>query len=96
MKLPRWYRFRLATLLLLVTLFACGLAWTRIQLNWIRDRHNAWKSVPWPPYSWDGPFRFETYGNVKRIRGEPVQAPWSLRIFGETGTTGIWGSRWSL
>ena len=42
-----------------------------------------------PPYSWDGPFRFETYGNVKRIRGEPVQAPWSLRIFGETGTTGI-------
>jgi hypothetical protein len=64
LKLPRrpGLRFSLRTMFVVVTLFCMWVAW---QLNWIRDRHLALKTVHPGGYS------------LKDYR----PAPWSIRLF---------------
>ena len=47
--------------------------WLGVQVKWVRDRHRAMEGVDWS----DHPYPYLT------------PAPWSLRLFGELGVTGI-------
>jgi len=67
--LRRWFQFSLGTLFVLVTLMAALLAWIGVQLKWINDRHEALSKYI-PKYD---PSAFH------------VAAPWSIRVFGESG-----------
>ena len=74
----RWFRFSLRTLFVLMTVLGAGLGWLGVQLKWIRDRHQA----------------LEKWDNDQHVVNayEPlsdVEAPWSLRLFGEFGVDGI-------
>ena len=68
----RWFRFSLRTLFVVVTVCALPLGWSVYQLNWIRQRHQ---------------FRSEQVkkGNVSGTLTMIVDAPLSLRVFGENG-----------
>jgi hypothetical protein len=76
----RWFRFSLRTLFVVMMVFGC---WLGLQLNWIRQRHNAlatWKLLAagmgmYDPIS-DGP-----------IDGKPPRMLWA---FGEPGYEIIW------
>ena len=72
---PRWFRFSLRTFFVLLTLVACSAWWLKVQLGWIRDRHDMLQqNIHW--FAEDYP--------EKR-----PQAPWSLRLFGEPGVVAI-------
>lgn len=47
----RWFQFRLRTLLIVVPLLGCWLAY---HLNWIRERHHALESGELSEATWDG------------------------------------------
>ena len=67
----RWFRFSLRTLFVVVTLLAC---WLGYEINWIRQRH-ALLSLD------------NSGGFTLTVQGIPdgTPAPWSIRLFGETG-----------
>ena len=75
----RWFGFSLRTLFVLVTVLGVFLGWVDVQLKWIRDRHEARShhDALWTVYSTPiGPWQ--------------PQAPWRVRIFGESGTATIY------
>ena len=71
----RRFRFSLRTMLMLMTLCAIVAWWGGMQVKWIRDRHSAAQA--------DQTIEGIHYSNVALLRG--TAAPWSIRIFGETG-----------
>jgi hypothetical protein len=82
----RWFQFSLRSLTIGVTLLAVPCAYVGYNLNWIRERDAARKSLI-------GRTLFDSgmdYRNRRFLTGYPLRlAPWSLRILGETGA-GIW------
>ncbi len=68
MKLPR---FRLRTLLIVIALLAIPMGWWAYQLNWIRQRHKFLESHP-------------MHMTNATVGGHSVEAPWQLRLFGES------------
>jgi hypothetical protein len=73
----RWSRFSLRTLFVLVTIVGVGAGWVAYQLNWMRQRHTFLAQHPGcEPSSPMSPFRSKS--------GNPSNAPWSLRLLGET------------
>ena len=74
----RWPRFTLRTLFVVVTVFACWLAWS---FNWLRERRQAEEWLAAAEHSWYSP-------SVAGARVE-ASAPWNLRLLGEHGIVGI-------
>ena len=74
----RWYRFRLRTLFVVVTVIAC---WLGYELNWIQERQQVRAWLETSEHSWYAP----------SLVGAKVQAnaPWGLSLFGEKGVVGI-------
>ncbi len=77
--MPR-LRFTLRTLLVAVTFAGCLMGWAAYQLNWIRERREAlshnWHTSP-------------RYGLGFTFSGN-VDAPLTLRVFGEVGAKRIY------
>ena len=102
----RWFRYSLRTFFVLLTVFCI---WLGVQVHWIRDRHAAivWlqshgKQTAYVTHKWkDSSHRqmeFEAKGSYEaRLMSvhEPAVAPWTLRLFGETGISVIvlWSDR---
>jgi len=86
----RWFRFSLRTLLILMLLLALPLGWVGNQLNWIRDRLKVRRQISGNHQMLladgmdyrEGKLKFHTFYHLRL-------APWSLRIFGESGV-GLW------
>ena len=88
----RWFRFRLRTLFVLVTVLGVFLGWLGVQLKWIRDRHAA---IEWVESinrrvlilsSLPNTMRWELGGTgIKRYPWN--NAPWGLRLLGEAGVS---------
>ncbi len=76
----RWIRFRLRTLFVAMTVLGIALAWFGIQWKWVQDRRQALAWLGASKQSWYAP---SMGGKLK------VDAPWSVRIFGENGIVGI-------
>ena len=74
----RWFRFSLRTFFVLVTVFG---VWLSMQVNWIRQRHEALQLADKNGgYYWESsPFRDDD------LRGTFNPAPWSIRLLGEPG-----------
>src|SRR5689334_17777769 len=70
MLLSRYFRFRLRTLMIAVLVLSVPLAWVAYSLNWIRERHR---------------LIGEEAVRFLRERGEPIDGPAGLWIFGEPG-----------
>jgi len=75
-----WFQFSLRTLIVAVLLVGCGLAWLGLQLRWLRDRQQARAWLGASKQSWYAP---SMGGKLS------VDAPWSMRLFGEPGVVGI-------
>ena|SRR5215211_8235772 len=73
----RWLRYSVRTLLVAVTIFCVWLGYT---LNWIHARHQFLNSLETARYIRDG--EHPSYFAINT-------APWSLRVFGETGVRKI-------
>lgn len=60
----RWFRFSLMTLLVLITLVACGLGWGGAQLKWIRERNFAKRCGPgaYEPCDLKTPWQIKLFG----------------------------------
>jgi len=73
----RWFRFAfsLRTLFVVVTVFGC---WLGYQLNWIRQR----REFLGGPVPGSGVAHF---GHFSAWQDRPVDAPWQLRLLGESG-----------
>src|SRR5436190_20732207 len=69
MKLPR---FSLRTLLIGIALLSVPMGWVAYQINWIRQRHGFLQ-------------RPKVMSGVDPFTLRPVQAPWQLRPFRESG-----------
>jgi hypothetical protein len=84
---PRRFRFGLRTLFVVVTVVAC---WCGYQVNWIRQRQAAIGSGD-ARIVWYGPgdLFFPDPTTQKQPVEAPVEAPWNLRLFGETGARGV-------
>jgi hypothetical protein len=75
----RWFQFRLRTLLVAMTVACAVSSWVGYQLNWIRERHAIMANgAPMQNSQVTGRCIEISYDNV-------VDAPWSLRLFGERG-----------
>ena len=74
MPLSRYFRFRLRTLLLVMTILSPLLAWTAYSLNWIMERHRV---------------RMETCMVEEDNRIPRPTAPGGLWLFGEQGMYGF-------
>ena len=72
---PRWFRFSLRTLFVVVTLFG---VWLAIQVKWIRDRREFLKATPETRYV------FTVSRGALPWRSQPA-APGLLWLFGEPG-----------
>jgi hypothetical protein len=86
----RWFRFSTRSLLVLVLLLAVPMGWLGYQLNWIRQRSSVRHQISanqqllfadGMDYR-DGKLKLNTFYQLR-------DAPWSLRIFGESGI-GVW------
>jgi hypothetical protein len=77
----RWFKFSLRSLFVLVTCSCVLSCWLCVQMKWIYDRHRELESLQ----SRAG-VSFRTAFRGTYI-GPP--APWSIRILGENGVTGI-------
>ena len=75
-----WFRFSLRTLLIVITLASCSMAWVAYQLNWIRQRR-AERAAEHKD--------FLDFGRGQISKEGQAAAPWQLAIFGEQGLTEI-------
>ena len=75
----RWFSFSLRTAFILLTLFC---VWLGVQVKWIRDRHEA---LTWYQNTGCGPAK----AAMPRNQGHSANAPWSIRILGESGCPDI-------
>ena len=82
MKPRGWFRFRLRTLFVLLTVFGIVLAWVGVQVKWIRDRREFLAT-----YLDEGVLRSRS--RLEDPASYPTAAPWSIRVLGETGTAAI-------
>jgi len=73
----RWFQFSLRSIIIVVTLLGFTFGWIAYQLSWIRQRQEIIAS---PKFS---------YGTGEYGFGPTPIAPWHLRIFDETGYTGV-------
>jgi hypothetical protein len=71
----RWFRFRLRTLFVLVSIASVPLGWVAYQLNWIRQRHRFLQRHQQPDY--------ELLVTDDEARARTDRFPWPLRLFGE-------------
>jgi len=75
----RWFSFSLRTLFLVLALVAAPLAWVGLQLKWIHDRSAIIDTFL-------DRYEFTSFDPHER---DTVAAPWSVRLFGETGAQRI-------
>jgi len=73
----RWFRFSMRTVFVLLTVLGIFFSWLAIQIQWMRDRHEA---IEW--------LRGHSAQTVN-LAGPSCPAPWSLRILGERGVSWI-------
>ncbi len=82
----RWW-FSLRTLLVIVTISCVFLGWLGVQLRWIHERHEALRWVM-PLHARQLAAQSGTSPPLRKgfyVSHAGVQAPWNLRIFGESG-----------
>jgi len=79
----RRFRFSLRTMFVLLTILIAPLAWLTVQVKWIRDRHDAqfWIRCDWSGQNDPRAIPFLPHRTYFLI----CDAPWSLRLLGETG-----------
>jgi hypothetical protein len=70
-----WFRFSLRSFFVLLTIFAI---WLGVHVKWIKDRHEAMTWMKTHPSS-----------AYVAVRLRQVNAPWSIRLFGEDGVETI-------
>ena len=73
-------RFSLRTLLVAVSVMALFMAWCVVQLQWIKDRRQA---IQWFHTSKQSCYSPSLSPKLS------TDAPWSIRVFGETGVVAI-------
>jgi len=76
------WRFSLRTLFVLVSLLC---VWLGVQVQWIRDRHEALRQHRGLENGTIGVKSNRMPNRPIILRGESAKAPWSLRIIGERG-----------
>jgi hypothetical protein len=82
----RWLRFSLRGLFIVITLFGI---WLGVQVNWLRKRQEArrWIQQHESPGQWSQVNPTDvtwTKTDGTKYRGKPADAPWSLRLLGES------------
>ena len=75
MKPRRWFRFSLRTMFVLLTVFG---VWLSVQVKWVRNRAEFKRAHP------------EFFHRAAAWQAySTVQAPWSIRLLGETGVAEV-------
>ena len=87
----RRFYFSLRTLFVAVTILGLFLGWVGVQLKWMRDRRQA---LEWMFPCHARQLAAESGSLLPPLKGEYIshpdtKAPWSLRIFGESGVERI-------
>ena len=83
MKPRRWFRFSLRTMFVLLLVLSIPLAWLGVHVKWISDRNDA---QFWLRREWSGESDPRAIAmSPHRTAWLTCDAPWGLRLLGETG-----------